>query len=53
MREVNRKPAQEGETASSGLNKHGQDLQERVNALTAENMALREQVAELQARLMA
>ena len=53
VREVNRKLPHESETDSSGLHKDDQDLQERVNALTAENLALRTQVAELQARLMA
>jgi hypothetical protein len=53
VREVNRKLPHESETDSSGLHKDDQDLQERVNALTAENLALRAQVAELQARLMA
>lgn len=53
VREVNRKLSQDVETASSGSHKDDQDLQERVNALTAENLALRELVAELQARLMA
>jgi hypothetical protein len=52
VREVNRKLPHESETDSSGLHKDDQDLQERVNALTAENLALRAQVAELQARLM-
>ena len=52
VREVNRKLPHESETNSSGLHKDDQDLQERVNALTAENLALRAQVAELQARLM-
>lgn len=53
VREVNRKLPNESETDSSGLHKDDQDLQERVNALTAENLALRAQVPELQARLMA
>ena len=53
VREVNRKPTQEIETESSTLPKDVEDLQERVTALTAENLALRAQVAELQARLMA
>jgi hypothetical protein len=53
VREVNRKLPHESETNSSGLHKDDQDLQERVNALTVENLALRAQVAELQARLMA
>jgi hypothetical protein len=53
VREVNRKLPHESETDSSGLHKDDQDLQERVNALTVENLALRAQVAELQARLMA
>ena len=51
VREENRKPRHEDETPSEPLPDDVQTLQERVMALTAENQALRAQVAELQARL--
>jgi polyhydroxyalkanoate synthesis regulator phasin len=52
VREVSRKPAQEVPTSSDAATDDVQSLRERVAALSAENLALRVQVADLQARLM-
>jgi hypothetical protein len=51
VREVSRKPRPENDKLPAPLPDDVQSLQERVIALTAENQALRAQVAELQAHL--